>query len=812
MKQGPTYLGIFLVAMATLMLEILLTRIVSVQAWYHLAFFIISIGMLGMTAGALIVFLAHRLFPEHQVGPRLAQSSLAFALSVPISLFFVLSARLQPVSDLDTFLSLLGAGAALAIPFIFSGVALTLALTRAGLPPGRSYGIDLCGAAAGCVLVIPLLDRIDAPSAAVASATIAAMAAVAFGAGGRRRGLVIAAALSCAALFALATVNASSRPPPLRPTWVKGAREDASAFSYVRWNTYSRVTVGPSVVGGAFYWGVGEKTPEAVRFRPVEQRQVIIDGLAATAMQRASSDPRDTELLPWDATQFVHHIRPHGPAAVIGVGGGRDVLAAVRAGHEQVLGLELNEAIVAVHRDVMPEYSGLSRMAGVRLVADEARSYLARDTGRYTVITMPMIDTWAATGAGAFSLSENGLYTVEAWKVFLSRLAPRGIFTVSRWYIEDAVGEAVRLTSLAFDSLLRLGIREPRRHVVIVRGGWIATMLVSVTPFDEADLAQMDAHAARLGHVMLLRPGRPAAHPELAAVAEKSSREALEGWAQAQTLDYRAPTDERPFFFNLVRPASWLSGSGVSSHRIAYGGNLQATRTLLFATLASSLMAVLALLVPLALRRRSLGNLRGREVAASLSYFALIGFGFMLVELALLSRLSVFLGHPTLALAVLLAGIIFFSGLGSLASGRLDLERSRWSVLYPLIPAGLLVLLQPLMGPLMQAADTFTIPARVLLSVALIAPPALGMGFGFPIGLRLVRRIEGNPAATGGSIGPWLWGINGACGVTASGLGLACSMAWGVSTTLLAGAACYALLTVAALRLHRAGQSASGQR
>ena len=139
MKQGPTYLGIFLVAMATLMLEILLTRIVSVQAWYHLAFFIISIGMLGMTAGALGVFLGHRLFPEHQVGQRLAQSSLAFALSVPVSLFFVLSARLLPVSDFSSFLSLLGTGAALAIPFVFSG-------------SRPDPGVDPCGASSRVVL------------------------------------------------------------------------------------------------------------------------------------------------------------------------------------------------------------------------------------------------------------------------------------------------------------------------------------------------------------------------------------------------------------------------------------------------------------------------------------------------------------------------------------------------------------------------------------------------------------------------------------------------------------------------------------
>lgn len=789
MTRSWTYVGIFLVAMATLMLEILLTRIVSVQAWYHLAFFIISLGMLGMTAGALLVFLVPRAFADEAIGARLAQASLAFAISVPVSLVLVLRAPLLPVSSFETFLGLLGPGAALAVPFVFSGLALTLALTRAGLPPGIAYGVDLCGAALGCVLVIPLLDQIDAPSAAVATASLAALGGVVFAATARRRSVAIVAVIVSAACIAVAALNASAEPAPLRPRWVKGSREDAAKFSYVRWNTYSRVTVGRSERGNPFFWGRAGNTPPAISNRITEQSMVVIDGLAATPMQRGANDPTVTEHVLWDVTQFAHHIRPRGPAAVIGVGGGRDVVAAVRAGHESVLGIELNKTIVELHRHVMAEYSGLTKLP-VKLVNDEARSYLARDDGHYTVISMPMIDTWAATGAGAFSLSENGVYTVDAWKIFLARLTPDGVFTVSRWG-----AETTKMTALAFETLYQLGARDPGRHMVIVQGEAVATLVVSRSPFSDADIARIDAEIQRLGLRVLLHPRALPPYQQLAAIAQTRSSDELQRWAETESLDYSPPTDERPFFFNLLRPSNWLTGGGNRGGQ-SFQGNLQATRTLVFATLVSAVLAIVALLLPLLLRRASLRDLRRADVAISLLYFALIGFGFMFVELGLLSRLSVFLGHPTLALAVVLAGIILFTGLGSLASGRIPIESNRRWALFPLAPAALLVILVPVMGWLMHAAEGATTPARIALSALLIAPPALGLGLAFPLGLRLVQRISA-------SLGPWLWGINGACGVVASGLALACSMVWGISTTLLVGASCYALLTLAALRLHR---------
>ncbi|HKP62979.1 MAG TPA: hypothetical protein VJV78_39860, partial [Polyangiales bacterium] len=152
-----TYAGIFVLALATLMLEVLLTRITSVMAWYHLAFFVISLAMLGLTAGAVVVFLRPGWFTAPDVARRLEQSTLGFALAIPVCLALALAHPLVQGGSLMDFVALMGSGLALALPFVLAGVALTLALTRAGLPAGRAYGIDLLGAASGCALVIPVL-------------------------------------------------------------------------------------------------------------------------------------------------------------------------------------------------------------------------------------------------------------------------------------------------------------------------------------------------------------------------------------------------------------------------------------------------------------------------------------------------------------------------------------------------------------------------------------------------------------------------------------------------------------------------------
>lgn len=820
MSRRHTYAAVFLVAAATLVLEILLTRITSVVAWYHLAFFVISLAMLGMTAGAVFVFVRPGLFPADKVGARMAQCAIAFALVMPLAMRFALSIPLSPIADLSGFFAMLGYGCLLALPFGVGGVVLTLALTRAGLPEGRVYGVDLIGAAFGCAAVVPLLAWVDAPSAVFVAAAVAALSGWAFARGAdlpARTGhvaLVVAALLSISAAVNVTGAGSLLRPNALLgPKWIKGLAEWPERYSYVGWNTYSRVTVDQEIVMPPTFWAAGRSVPPEM-LQPIPQRWLLIDGAAGTAMAGLDTDPNDGRpglvqdhaYLAWDVTAFAHAMRPKGGAAVIGVGGGRDVLEAARVGHDPVVGIELNGLIVALHRDTMRDFSGIAELPNVELVEDEARSYLARDTRRYSVVTMSLIDTWAATGAGAYALSENGLYTVEAWRVFMSRLEDDGIFTVSRWYKPDSPGETARMLALAYQTLWSAGIEKPRAHVILLQNQHIATLLMSPSPFSRRDLDAMQKLAVERGFNMMLTPRKLPLNPLLSEVAQLPDAATLASWADGQLLDLSAPTDARPFFFNMLRPSTWFQPPPeVDALDLGFLGNLHATQTLVYATLASALLTLFAVVVPLWLRRGALAGYGGLDLAAACGYFALIGLGFMFVEMGLLSRLNVFLGHPTLALSVLLGGIILFTGFGSLASSRIglgaDAASRRWARLFPLLPAVCIITAQLVLDPVMTGLASASTPARVAVSVAIVALPALGMGLGFPLGLRLCDRLGGPDRP---SLGPWMWGLNGACGVVASGLALTCSMAWGIRTTLVLGACCYVALLVCTARLSRA--------
>ncbi|HKP59439.1 MAG TPA: hypothetical protein VJV78_22100, partial [Polyangiales bacterium] len=612
-----------------------------------------------------------------------------------------------------------------------------------------------------------------------------------------------------AALTALTVANASAVPPRLRPAWVKGVRELPEWFSYLRWNTYSRITVSHSVVQEPMFWARAPSVPLSV-LRPLEQRTILIDGAAGTVIARLGQSLADHTYLAWDQTAFAHRIRPTGAAAIIGVGGGRDVLEASRVGHNPVVGVEINGLIVDLHRDVMREFSGLTRLPGVQLVYDEARSYMAREERQFEVLTMSLIDTWASTGAGAYSLSENGLYTREAWQIFMRRLTPDGIFTVSRWYNARAPGETARMLALAMETLYAEGVQKPLDHIALLQTGNIATLLLCKRAFTPADIDAIFTEATRMGLSVMLTPRNKSPHPVLAELAMQPTRQAMWQWARNQQLDLTPPTDQRPFFFSMLKPRTWLmSRTQVDALDVSWLGNLQATQTLLYAVLVSVLLTLVTVVWPMLSRRGDFPQLARLDVLAAGGYFALIGLGFMYVEMGLLSRLNVFLGRPMLALAVLLAGMIFFTGVGSMLSGKLSFDRKLHAILYPWLPAGLIGLTALLLPGAMSLFETGNTFVRVLVSLLLIAPTALALGLGFPLGLGLCERMErkalGPAAVEGSALGPWLWGINGACGVCASGLALGTSMVFGVHVTLLIGALCYLLLPLATARLYRSG-------
>lgn len=777
------YVGLALTAGATLALEILQVRILSVVSWYHLAFFVISIAMFGMTAGALYVFASPQRFLPEAVPRLIARHALFAALAVPLAYFDQIVLAPEMVLSAAAGVAFLRLALSVSVPFFFSGVVVTLALLRSGRPLAKAYAADLAGASAGCLAVVALLKFLDGAGAVFAIGAGFALAAACFAAWSGAAAIKRPAALAAVGLVLLAVLERETL-LGFDPILVKGRPENRTEIVFERWNTLSRVTARrvQSAPVLAALWAASPATPAA----QIELASMTIDAEAGTGVMPMRGDPRNVAFLGYDASAVAYALR-QGSVAVIGVGGGKDLMTALVFGNPRVLGVEINPAFVEALQGPYRDFTGLLRRPEVRLVNDEARSYMARSRESFDLLQMSLVDTWAATGAGAFSLSENGLYTVEAWRIFVSRLTPTGVFTVSRWHSHEDLDETARLMGLASAALFSLGIERPSEHLALVAHRGLATLILGRAPLTPDDVGRLRAHCQRLGFPLVLAPDQEPASPWLQKIRGARSRAELERIGREAPLDLTPPTDDRPFFFNLLRLSRLAEIAPYTQrHGGVMVGNLVASVTLLTIVLVSLVLAALVLLLP-----GRLGAARPSPGAGGLLYFALIGSGFMFVEISLLQRLSVFLGHPVYSLSLVLFSLILFTGLGSYASPWLRLEGPRLLAYGPVL-ASLLVLSSLAMSRLLPALESGPLLERGLVAVALLAPAGLLMGQAFPAGM---ARFGG-----GGDAAPWLWAVNGAAGVAASTAAVAVSIAWGIAATTLVGALFYALLPLTLAR------------
>ncbi len=797
MMRRPAWLaaGLALVTCATLLVEILSTRLLSVLTWYHLSFLAVTLAMLGMASGAVFVFLKGEAYRGAGAQAALTRATLAMAAAIALSHLVTLTIPIPPLTEarLSLILPLAILVTALGVPFFFSGVTVTLALTRSGGPVGWLYAWDLAGAAAGCLLVIPLLVLTNLSTAMLTAAAATAAGAWCFARSAARPsrwGAALALVLAGFAAWNGAADALTILYPKNQRLWLT-----ADGASYRAWTTHSYVVLGQPNEGPIYLWGPGKG---AERFTAVQQ-WLTLDGEAATPMTQWDGRLESLEWVPYDVTSLPYQLRA-GSAAIIGVGGGRDLLAALWGGSTSVTGIELNRELVDLLEGPYREFAGLADHPRVRLVNDEARSWLARHEERFDVIQMSLIDTWAATGAGAFTLSENGLYTLEGWRIFLDRLTPDGIFSVSRWFSPSRASETSRLASLAVAALLDRRAARPRDHLVLAASGNVATLLVAARPFDARDRQRIEAALSEAGFRLLAAPWQAAGDPQLAAILDATGPIELARAGADPLYDYSPPTDERPFFFNMLRPSSLGSLDQVPRGGVA-GGNLRATATL-FLLLALTLLLVAGIIL-FPLLRSGLPGMKPRAFTIALAYFAMIGMGFMLIQIPFLQRFSVYLGHPTWTLAVVLFGMILFTGAGSAVSDRVRID-ARWLPALPLAIAALLVVDVATLQRVIDATTTWGLAGRTAVVLTIIAPLALLLGFGFPLGIRLVGSMSDLATA-------WMWGVNGATGVLASVAVISISMWFGIHLNLWIAAATYLALAavLAALQRHaRAGASA----
>ncbi|KPL12167.1 hypothetical protein AMJ85_01800 [candidate division BRC1 bacterium SM23_51] len=789
-----TYAGLFMVTLATLMYEILLTRIFSVTMWYHFAFVAISVAMFGMTVGAIVVYLRPHHFREERAKHRLAASSLLFAVSIVASFLIHLRIPFITTASLAGLFSIVATYVVISVPFVFSGICVCVALTKFPRQVSRLYAADLAGAAVGCILLIYTLEITDGPTAVIVVALFASIGSAFFAADCRRKKMVQltwVVSVLLALFVVLQTILATAQLSPLRLVWVKGAPE--SRPLYEKWNSFSRtsVTGNPHALEHPVGWGL---SPKYTFGRTVRQLHLTIDAGAATVLIGFDGDLQAHEYLKYDLTNLVHYVRPNAKVLVVGTGGGRDILSAMAFGQPAVIGVEINKDIINAVNRKFGDFTGhLDRHPNILFVNDEARSYIARSKDKYDIIQISLIDTFAATAAGAFVLTENSIYTIEAWKVFLEHLTPRGVLTVTRWYFRGRPGEIYRLTSLGSAALTELGAADPRKHIFVAKcmmapeGSYpldgVGTILVSREPFSEHDLDALEAAVQEMHFDLVLSP-RFSLDSTFATIA---SGKDLDRFAAAYPINIAPPTDDSPFFFNMLRLRDVFSRQRREQGVMTV--NMRAVFVLGALLITVTALTFLCIIVPLVLTADK-GSLRG--AGPLLLFFSAIGFGFMLIEISQMQRLIIFLGHPTYGLSVVLFSLLLSGGLGSLSTQRLrDVSVKRSAITRMLLLLCALLVFGVLTPYATRAFQASTTVLRILVATGILFALGLFMGMAFPLGMKIASKRSA-------ALTPWLWGMNGATSVCASVLAVAIALSASISTAFWTGFFCYAvaLLTI----------------
>lgn len=780
-------LAVALVSLASLLLELALTRLFSVVLFYHFAFFAISVALLGLGSGGVFAHIRQEWlarFDMRSLGSRLCLLNSIFILaSVEVVLHTPVSLEVTGQNFGKVTIIYLAA----AVPFFLTGLLFSVVFARSSSQIPHLYGADLAGGASACLLVVPLLNFIGAPNALLLASACMAVAAALWAEQIKLRRMAYALA---AALVLLMAANYSGQ--IIDVIYAKGAYRDPKWVEYARWNAISRIEVNTQL-GGRYVVIDADATTAIMNVDPARWDQ---DGAPTPTHTGLPAKPGFNwkKSLMAAAPSVANVLRPRGEFAIIGPGGGVDVMRAVANGSPSVTGIEINPTIVNnVMRGHYADYSfHLYDLPQVHIHVQDGRSYIRSSHDKYDVVQMTLVDTWASTAAGAFALSENNLYTIEAFREYFDHLKPDGMIAITRWEFKQP-REALRVVSQAIESLHHVGIADPRQHFVVVSDGGLnedgrpVLVLAKKMQFTASEYATVAAHVRDNPNLIWLNPtaeyaGLQPLPPAAAAFHDLIESNNPTRFAQDYAYNVGPVSDSAPFFFFTLKTRhvieNIMAGTG---HGMDWRINLGVV--VLGMLLIISILAVAAFLIlPLALHRRHENDAPKTSVLALL-FFIAVGFGFILVEISLIQRFVLFLGHPTYALTVVVFLLLLSSGAGSVAARRWMSGGTKLLPLLGLI-AGLILLNVLVLPWLLSIAIGLPFIIKLVLSGLVLAPLGFLMGMPFPTGLRLVKTVE------------WAWALNAAASVLGSVMAMIIAIHYGLTVTLVCAAVAYLLAAV----------------
>jgi len=805
-------LSIALVSASALAYEVLLMRLLSIVQWHHFAYMIISLALLGFGASGTFLTIARRWLLKHFAASYIlfavlfGMASIAcFALAqlIPFNPFEIVWGAREPMKLALMYCILF-------VPFFFAASSIGIAFMRFQDRIGSIYLFNLFGAGLGAIAIIALL-RLTPPTLCLGAICAAAIGAAGIAALDRELGRAKRLAELLVVVAIAVVVLWSALPLKLRLSEYKGLSKallmpDAEVIMEES-HPLGLVTVveSPKV---PFRHAPGLSPLSEIEIP--DQLGIFIDGDSLTAITRSTGSESGKEFFGSFTQAAAYELVESPRVLVLGSGGATDVLAAVSEGAGEVDAVELNPSIARMVTDTYaPLLGDVFDDEGVTQYVDEARGFVENAKEKYDIVELTLLDSFSASSAGLYALSESYLYTVEALEKYLGALRPGGIVSITRW-LKVPPRDSLKLLATAIDALRNRGVEDPGRRLALVRGWKTSTLLIKDGEFTEDEIRRIKSFSEKRAFDVAYYPGisrdeanrfNVLARPYLYDGALALLGDSRADFVRRYKFDIRPATDDRPYFFNFFK---WSTLPEILRLKGAGGISLMEWGyPMLIATLVQ---AVVLSLVLIALPLRSIGRAVGGRGLRLLviGYFSLLGLAFLFLEVAFIQKFILFLSHPTYAISVILASFLVFAGLGSGISGALlrrheeafEFSGPRTAFiatgLIAAISIGYVFALPPLIESLMGLGDA----AKIAISVSLIAPLAFFMGMPFPIGLKLAGRIE--PALV-----PWGFCINGCASVISPIVATILAIHLGFSAVAASAAVMYLIASACLLRLRR---------
>ena len=753
---------ILLVSATVLGCELLLTRLFSVIFFNQISFVIISLAMLGLAAGSV----SHMKNIDPSLSPdswreKLPGAIVGASLSGILALYF--STLLSNNSVAYLFI-----GYSIWIPcFFFLGKSLAILLF-----PTSNFGLlyfaDLVGAAGVCFIIGSLIYHLGAPSAIGLFLLILSLSLIMIGK------FKITKLLIPAVIIVMIFLDLGNH--FLQPKTPKG-REDNDKIIYLKWNSLSRIAIYDDYVKP---WSIAPKYSG-----PKEKGLFLdIDASASTSI----IDPSFQEglnSLKFDLTSAVYRFSPKDLSLIIGSGGGRDVWAALTSGQNKVHAVEINPVIF---KDVMQErYASLTKNLylnhpQVNAFNQDGRAFLKSSKASYDTIHLSLVDTWAATTAGAFTHTESSLYTLEAFQDYLDHLSSQGLFSMIRWSDETTL----RVIDMLFKAAKKLDIKDPQKHLIILKSGIsihsLENVIFSRNPITNEQMNHIRNYIDETGFKIVF-------HPQSSKLTDESYKSFHDVSKVSATLgllerDYFTPTDDRPFFFYRPLKKYW-------QHLVdePFAVFFESDYMVISLGIFTFFLSFIFLILPL----RSAQTISGEVLIKFIpfaSYFSLLGFGFMLIEIGLFQRFILFLGHPSYSLTCLLSGLLSGTGLGALFENYLlkeSFKKSRYSIILLSVFLVTWIGLWAFFSPQVLGETQFrSLVERIVVTELFIVPLGFLLGIFLPIGMAKAKETNSKYQA-------WGWAMNGVFSVIGSCMAVFLSMNFGFTVVITLGAFIYVM-------------------